>query len=243
MESKVSNSSSQLLKAKREFCRKVYQIDPSDRNRVKRNLFSEKSETCELARTAKEVDLKLSQMLSEKKKLKKKQLLNQKQLTLMYKEKKRLDQMKLKTNPPALMYKEKKRFDQMKLKTSPPANRKESRSCNAHVSDVTKKYKHYDRPNRMESRSNNANVSDITKKYKHFDRPKVHKNVFKKKERVCHSLQSFGEAFSNEDFGFGNGKRLNVDLDETFTDLVFQSPSSKHCFNKESKKAGHFLRF
>jgi len=216
MENKVSSSSSQILKAKREFCRNPYQIDPSDRKRVKRNLFSDKSETCELARKAKEVDLKLSQMLSEKKKLKKKQLLNQKQLTLMYKEKKRLDQMKLKTNPLALMYKEKKRLDQKKLKTSPPANRKASRSSN-------------------------ANVSDLTKKYKHFDRPKVHKNVFKKKKRVSHSLQSFGEAFSNEDFGFGNGKRLNVDLDGTFTDPVF-SPTSKHCFNKESKKAGHFLR-
>ena len=197
MENKVSSSSSQILKAKREFCRNPYQIDPSDRKRVKRNLFSDKSETCELARKAKEVDLKLSQMLSENKKLKEKQLLNQKQLTLMYKEKKRLDQMKLKTSPPA---------------------------------------------NRKASRSSNANVSDLTKKYKHFDRPKVHKNVFKKKKRVSHSLQSFGEAFSNEDFGFGNGKRLNVDLDGTFTDPVF-SPTSKHCFNKESKKAGHFLRF
>ena len=196
MENKVSSSSSQILKAKREFCRNPYQIDPSDRKRVKRNLFSDKSETCELAKKAKEVELKLSQMLSEKKKLKKKQRLNQKQLTLMYKEKKRLDQKKLKTSPPA---------------------------------------------NRKASRSSNANVSDLTKKYKHFDRPKVHKNVFKKKKRVSHSLQSFGEAFSNEDFGFGNGKRLNVDLDGTFTDPVF-SPTSKHCFNKESKKAGHFLR-
>ena len=197
MENKVSSSSSQILKAKREFCRNPYQIDPSDRKRVKRNLFPDKSETCELARKAKEVDLKLSQMLSEKKKLKEKQLLNQKQITLMYKEKKRLDQMKLKTSPPA---------------------------------------------NRKASRSSNANVSDLTKKYKHFDRPKVHKNVFLKNKRVSHSLQSFGEAFSNEDFGFGNGKRLNVDLDGTFTDPVF-SPTSKHCFNKESKKAGHFLRF
>ena len=111
-----------------------------------------------------------------------------------------------------------KKLDQMKLKSNPQANSKHK-----------------------ESRSSNANVSDITKKYKHFDRPKVHKNVFKKKERVSHSLQSFGEAFSNEDFGFGNGKRLNVDLDGTFTDSVF-SPTSKHCFNKESKKAGHFLR-
>ena len=107
------------------------------------------------------------------------------------------------------MFKEKKKLDQMKLKTNPQANRKESRSSNANVSDITK----------------------------------VHKNVFKKNKRVSHSLQSFGEAFSNEDFGFGNGKRLNVDLDGTFTDLVFQSPSSKHSFNKESKKAGHFLRF
>jgi len=222
MENKVSSSSSQILKAKREFCRNPYQIDPSDRKRVKRNLFSDKSETCELARKAKEVDLKLSQMLSEKKKLKKKQLLNQKQLTLMFKEKKRLDQMKMKTNPP-------------------PPPRKESRSSNTNVSDITKKYKRFDRPNRKESRSSNANDRDITKKYKHFDRPKVHKNVFKKKKRVSHSLQSFGEAFSNEDFGFGNGKRLNVDLDGTFTDPVF-SPTSKHCFNKESKKAGHFLR-
>ena len=196
MENKVLSSSSQLLKAKREFCRNVFQIDSSERKRVKRNLFSDKSETCDLAKKAKEVELKLSQMLSEKKKLKEKQLLNQKQLYLMYKEKKKLDQMKLKTNPQA---------------------------------------------NRKESRSSNANVSDITKKYKHFDRPKVHKNVFKKKKRVSHSLQSFGEAFSNEDFGFGNGKRLNVDLDGTFTDPVF-SPTSKHCFNKESKKAGHFLR-
>ena len=116
------------------------------------------------------------------------------------------------------MFKEKKKLDQMKLKTNPQANRKESRSSY-------------------------ANVSDITKKYEHFDRPKVHKNVFLKNKRVSHSLQSFGEAFSNEDFGFGNGKRLNVDLDGTFTDLVFQSPSSKHSFNKDSKKAGHFLRF
>ena len=198
MENKVSSSSSQILKAKREFCRNPYQIDPSDRKRVKRNLFSDKSETCELARKAKEVDLKLSQMLSEKKKLKEKQLLNQMQLTLMYKEKKKLDQMKLKTNPPA--------------------------------------------PPRKESRSSNANVSDVTKKYKHFDRPKVHKNVPKKKKRVCRNLQSFGEAFSDGDFGFGNGKRLNIDLDGTFTGPVFQSPPSKPYHKKESI-AGHFLRF
>ena len=199
MENKVSSSSSQILKAKREFCRNPYQIDPSDRKRVKRNLFPDKSETCELARKAKEVDLKLSQMLSEKKKLKEKQRLNQKQLTLMYKERKKLDQMKLKTNPPA--------------------------------------------PPRKESRSSNANVSDVTKKYKHFDRPKVHKNVPKKKKGVCRNLQSFGEAFSDGDFGFGNGKRLNVDLDGTFTGPVFQSPPSKPYHKKESIKAGHFLRF
>ena len=199
MENKVSSSSSQILKAKREFCRNPYQIDPSDRKRVKRNLFSDKSETCELARKAKEVDLKLSQMLSENKKLKEKQLLNQKQLTLMYKEKKKLDQMKLKTNPPA--------------------------------------------PPRKESRSSNANVSDVTKKYKHFDRPKVHKNVPKKKKGVCRNLHSFGEAFSDGDFGFGNGKQLNVDLDGTFTGPVFQSPPSKPYHKKESKKDGHFLRF
>ena len=72
MENKVSSSSSQLLKAKREFCRKVYQIDSSERNRVKRNLFSDKTETCELAKKSKEVELKLSQMLSEKKKIKEK---------------------------------------------------------------------------------------------------------------------------------------------------------------------------
>ena len=198
MENKVSSSSSQILKAKREFCRNPYQIDPSDRKRVKRNLFSDKSETCDLAKKAKEVELKLSQMLSEKKKLKEKQRLNQTQLTLMYKEKKKLDQMKLKTNPPA--------------------------------------------PPRKESRSSNANVSDVTKKYKHFDRPKVHKNVPKKKKRVCRNLQSFGEAFSDGDFGFGNGKRLNIDLDGTFTGPVFQSPPSKPYHKKESI-AGHFLRF
>ena len=198
MENKVSSSSSQILKAKREFCRNPYQIDPSDRKRVKRNLFSDKSETCELARKAKEVDLKLSQMLSENKKLKEKQLLNQKQLYLMFKEKKKLEQMKLKTNPQA---------------------------------------------NRKESRSSNANVSDITKKYKHFDRPKVHKNVPKKKKGVCRNLQSFDEAFSDGDFGFGNGKRLNVDLDATFTGPVFQSPPLKPYHKKESIKAGHFLRF
>jgi len=199
MENKVLSSSSQLLKAKREFCRNVFQIDSSERKRVKRNLFSDKSETCDLAKKAKEVELKLSQMLSEKKKLKEKQRLNQKQLTLMYKEKKKLDQMKLKTNPPA--------------------------------------------PPRKESRSSNANVSDVTKKYKHFDRPKVHKNVPKKKKGVCRNLPSFGEAFSDGDFGFGNGKRLNVDLDGTFTGPVFQSPPSKPYHKKESIKAGHFLRF
>ena len=200
MENKVLSSSSQLLKAKREFCRNVFQIDSSERNRVKRNLFSDKSETCDLAKKAKEVELKLSQMLSEKKKLKEKQRLNQTQLTLMYKEKKKLDQMKLKTNP--------------------QANR-----------------------NRKKSISSNANVSDVTKKYKYFDRPKVHKNVPKKKKRVCRNLQSFGEAFSDGDFGFGNGKRLNIDLDGTFTGPVFQSPPSKPYHRKESIKAGHFLRF
>merc|ERR1719342_1030361 len=124
MENKVLSSSSQLLKAKREFCRNVFQIDSSERKRVKRNLFSDKSETCDLAKKAKEVELKLSQMLREKKKLKEKQRLNQKQLSLMYKEKKKLEQMKLKTNPP-------------------PPPRKESRSSNANVSDITKKYKHF----------------------------------------------------------------------------------------------------
>ena len=124
VENKASNSRSPLLKAKREFSRKVYQIDSSERNWVKRNLILDQAETCDLARKTRNIKIRLSQMLNERELLKEKQLVNQKQLTLIFKEKKRLEKMKLKTN----------------LQT----NRTESRPSIIDVIEMNKMYKHFD---------------------------------------------------------------------------------------------------
>ena len=77
----------------RDFSRRVFKVDESERRKVTRNLFNEAPKTSDFSAKTKKIEQKLSSLLHEKKKQQRKQMMIQKQLPYMMKEKKRAKQV------------------------------------------------------------------------------------------------------------------------------------------------------